>query len=199
MSIFTQPTREQLDAFREGDPVAIDEVVTIVLPQIYRWAIGKYQNLPPQEVQSVVNQVFAEICRNCSRYDPDQSLFTTYAIYLIEKRIADVWEKEKKIINFESADLELHENRAAGAYKDIEERITIDALFDTVSSQLDDLEREFLRLMREGEIRLEVFAATLQHYRTVDKPDREINTIKERIRRRLKSVAHQMGLDQDLF
>lgn len=36
MSTFTQPTREQLDAFREGDPVAIDEVVTIVLPQIYR-------------------------------------------------------------------------------------------------------------------------------------------------------------------
>ncbi|MCB9452392.1 MAG: sigma-70 family RNA polymerase sigma factor [Anaerolineaceae bacterium] len=199
MSTFIQPTREQIDAFRDGDPVAIDEVVTIVLPQIYRWAVSKYQNLPPQEVQSVVNQVIAEICRNCNRYDPDQALFTTYAIYLIEKRIVDVWEKEKKIINLESVDLELHENRASGAYKDIEEQITIDSLFDTVSSQLDDLERDFLKLMREGEIRLEVFAATLQHYRIVDKPEREINTIKERIKRRLKSAAHHMGLDQDLF
>jgi hypothetical protein len=199
MSTFIQPTREQLDAFRDGDPVAIDEVVTIALPQIYRWAVSKYQNLPPQEVQSVVNQVFAEICRNCNRYDPDQALFTTYAIYLIDKRVVDVWEKEKKIIDFESVDLELHENRTAGAYKDIEERITIDSLFDTVSSQLDDLERDFLKLMREGEIRLEVFAATLQHYRIVDRPEREINTIKERIKRRLKSAAHQMGLDQDLF
>lgn len=199
MSTFTQPTREQLDAFRDGDPVVIDEVVTIVLPQIYRWAVGKYQNLPPQEVQSVANQVFAEICRNCHRYDPDQALFTTYAIYLIDKRIVDVWEKEKKIINFESIDLELHENRVAEVYKDIEEQITKDSLFDAVSAQLDDLERDFLKLMREGEIRLEVFAATLQHYRIVDKPEREINTIKERIRRRLKSVAHQMGLDQDLF
>ncbi len=37
-SNFPQPTDEQLAGFREGDPVAINEVVELVLPPILRWA-----------------------------------------------------------------------------------------------------------------------------------------------------------------
>ena len=71
-SSFQQPTPEQIAAFVQGDPVAIDEVVHLLLPQLYRWAIRQYPNFPRDEVQSVVNESFAEICRNHARYNPNR-------------------------------------------------------------------------------------------------------------------------------
>jgi len=36
-SHFQQPTDEQLSRFVQGDPVAIDAVIRLVLPQLYSW------------------------------------------------------------------------------------------------------------------------------------------------------------------
>jgi hypothetical protein len=198
MDTFVQPTQQQLEDFKDGDPVAIDEVVTLILPQIYRWCVAKYHNLPKQEVESTVNQVFTEICLNYYRYDSSKSRFTTYVINLVKKRMADLWEKELKLMQVER---EMHENQPSGLYKDIELEQQIDRnnLFATVAAQLNEVERAFLILMREGENRLEIFIATLDRFSSVDNPEREVNTIKERIRRRIKSVAHQAGFDQDIL
>jgi len=199
MSSFTQPSREQLDAFREGDPIAIDQVISTVLPEITRWAITNkaYENVPQQEIESVINQVFAEICRNCDRYDPTKALFTTYAINLIRQRMIDQWQHESELLEFEGIDLELHENQIDGTYNNIEDQIDIDRLFEIATANLDDLEREFLGLMRAGEKSLETFTAVLQKHRHADNPEREVNTIKERVRRHLKAAAHEMKLDQN--
>lgn len=197
MSRFIQPTREQLNAFREGDPIAIDEVISVVLPEVTRWAITTYDGVPPQEIASLVNQVFAEISANHSRYDPERALFTTYAINLIRLRIVDVQQRESSLMLFEGLTLEFHENEAVGTYNDIEEQIDMKRLFELTSARLDALEREFLQLMRDGENRAEVFERVLRRYQPVEHAEREINTIKERIRRRLKVTAREMKGNQD--
>jgi hypothetical protein len=57
-SAFQQPTPEQIAAFVQGDPVVIDEIVHLLLPQLYRWTIRQYSNFPEDKVQSVVNESF---------------------------------------------------------------------------------------------------------------------------------------------
>lgn len=197
MSRFLQPTREQLEGFRDGDPIAIDDVISIVLPQVTRWAIASYTDIPEQEAASVVNQVFAEISVNHQRYDPSQALFTTYAINLIKLRMIDQRQHEYELKQFEGADLEDHENQVTGVYNDLEEQFDRSHLLEVVYSKLNDLEREFLNLMREGEKRNEIFIEVLQRHQHVNSSKREVDTIKERIKRRLNSSARDLGFDQD--
>src|SRR5689334_1335242 len=97
-SSFQQPTSEHLAAFVEGDPVVIEEVVRLLLPQLHRWAIQQYSNIPRDEVQSSVNATFAEVCRNHARYDPKQAALTTYIIKLIKWRMTEI---AKKVVRFE--------------------------------------------------------------------------------------------------
>src|SRR5262249_18000323 len=99
-SVFQQPTAEQLAAFARGDPIAKNEIARLALPQITRWAWRQYENLPPDEVQSIVNEALAEIFRNHERYDPRQASFTTYAINLIRLRLNNVYQALKKIKEF---------------------------------------------------------------------------------------------------
>jgi hypothetical protein len=197
MSRFDQPSREQLEAFRDGDPVAIDEVIALALPQVTRWAIKVYKDVVESETASVVNQVFAEISFQPQRYDPDKSFFTTYAINLIKLRMKDKRQSEYNLYHFEGIGLDERENDGDGTYNNIEHQIDVNRLFETVAAQCNELEREFLMLMREGEKHLDVFIEVLNRHYVALKPDREVNTIKERIRRRLTSVAHEMGLDYD--
>lgn len=196
MSSFDQPSREQLEAFRAGDPVAIDEVITLVLPQVTRWAANRYDDIPKQETASVVNQVFAEISFHPERYDPDKARITTYAINLLKLRMNDKRQTEYDLVRFEGFSLDDHENYGDGTYNDLEQEIDIIDLFETVSDQLSDVEREFLMLMRAGEKNMEVFVDILSKHADVRDPEREVNTIKERIKRRLNATARKMGLDQ---
>ncbi|HWN12156.1 MAG TPA: hypothetical protein VNO50_23225 [Pyrinomonadaceae bacterium] len=59
-SKFQQPTEQQLRGFVKGDPITINEVIHLILPQLHRWALQKYSTLPRDDVQSVVNRVLAE-------------------------------------------------------------------------------------------------------------------------------------------
>jgi hypothetical protein len=197
MSVFVQPSPEQIEAFRDGDPIATDEVIGLVLPQVTRWAWKTYPDVIPEETCSLVNQVFAEICLNPARFDPQKASITTYAINIITLRMKDKRHKEYKLLDFEGGDLELHENRSRTPYNNLEERIDRDKLFETVNLGLSELEREFLQLMREGEIRMMIFTEALHRHKVVtSNPEREVNTIKERIKRRLKSTAIEMGFDR---
>lgn len=95
-SVFQQPTAEQLQQFVAGDPVAMDEVLALVLPQLYIWAERRYSNVPEQERVNVLHDVLNETYQHHDRYNPRLTKFTTYIINLIIKRMATVQRQQIK-------------------------------------------------------------------------------------------------------
>src|SRR5689334_18230757 len=118
---FQQPSPELLARFVVGDPIAEDTVLGLVLPQIYRWAIRRYSNLPEQEVQSVIHQVITETCRPRVRYDPNRSKLTTYLIGLIKLRMVDLYEKQNAIYTSEESGIDAKEKLLRLPYNTVDD------------------------------------------------------------------------------
>ncbi len=197
-SVFDQPTPEQLQGFVEGDPVAIDGVVRLILPQLYRWAVRRSSGLPEADVCSVVNQVLAEICIHHDRYDPNKASITTYAIKLIRLRQNNLYATEKGIANNERSDTDLHERHLTPAYNqtdatDDDTRIAREDFFHAVEAQLDGVERDFLRLIRDGEKSQAAFADVLARYGDVPDPARDVKNSRERLMRKLRAISQDRG------
>ncbi len=204
-SAFPQPTADQLKEFVEGDPIAIDEVITLVLVPLIRWAKKQYSGLPEQEVESLIHQVLGEICVNYNRYDPSQARFTTYVINLFKLRVRDLMSRSKKIGSFE-VDLTLpeteHEEQLDSPYnylEDQEQSILTEDFFERVSEHLDGLEREFLDLLRLGTKDTQAFAEVLGKYTEVTDPFKQVKNTKERLQRKLRSLAQELGYSADDF
>jgi hypothetical protein len=199
-SVFRQPPPDQLSAFVQGEPVAIDGVICLVLPQLYRWALHQYSNLLPDEVKSTIHQVLAEICRNHARYDPSRTKFTTYVINLLRMRLAGLHKSLKKIGEIEDASQYMHEKLSQQPYNqsDKEElRISQQQFFSAAMARLEGAEREFLEQMLQGENRQEVFVSALARYGSVSDPSAEVKNMKERLKRKLKAIALEMGYEAE--
>jgi DNA-directed RNA polymerase specialized sigma24 family protein len=198
--VFNQPTQEQIDGFVTGDPVATDEVLELLLPQVYRWAVQRYRDLPPAEVHSEIHQVCAEVCVNHARYDPARSKLTTYIINLLTLRLKDLRERAAR----EPAPAE-HKKDPDQPYNLTDDtdrdalltRLARDELYGAVEEHLEPDERAVFALMREGEIRLRVFAAALERYGPVTEPAKQVNNAKARVRRRVRAVAFELGYSPD--
>ena len=196
---FQQPTVEQLSAFAQGDPIAKDEIAHLVLPQLARWAWRHYPNLPRDEVQSVVNGVLAEILLNHERYDPHQSSFTTYAIHLIKLRLASLYHALKRIKEFQDLS---RENQLQATYNSIDaveldQSIERDQFFGAAMKRLEGAEKEFLRLMLQGEKQQDAFVQVLACYGPVKHRGREIKNMKAKLLRKLQALASEMGYEAD--
>lgn len=202
-SIFKQPSSKQLEAFIAGDPVAEDEVLRLVLPQLYRWAKRHYSNLPDDEVQSEINRVVLETCRPRVRYNPNAGTnLTTYLINLIKLRLNTLYQNRKQIKDSEISESDAPEKWLGLPYKRLENdiRITRDTFFQEISLLLHEPEREFLELMRQGEKRQDVFITVLERYGTVSDPAREVKNMKERLLRKLRTFAEEHGYQlQDIL
>lgn len=199
-SAFQQPTPEQLSALARGDPIAKDEIAHLVLPQLTRWAWRHYGNLPPDEVQSVINEALAEIFRNHERYDSSRASFTTYAIHLIKLRLTSLFQALRKIKEFQGSIQEGRENPSQLAYNKIDAveinlRIERDQFFGTAMKRLDDAEKDFLRLMLQGEKRQEAFVAILARDARVNHPAQEVKNMKARLLRKLQAIAQEFGYE----
>ncbi|SRR6266498_1314833 len=205
-SVFNQPTQEQLDAFVAGDPIVINEVIELLLPQIVRWAIKQYRNLPEDEVESMIHQVFAEVCINHARYEPHKAKLTTFVIRLLKLRLADLYQEITRISTAEDSSLDISENLLKKPYNntdtiDAATHVTREAFFQEAALSLDPHELDFLEMMRKGEKRQEVFVNILMRhgYPTSD-PDHAVKNTKERLIRRLKTIADDAGYPlQDLL
>ena len=198
-SVFDQPSSEQLDAFVAGDPIAIDEVVRMLLPQVYRWALRHYANLPEDEVKSIIHLVFAEVCRNHARYSPQRSKLTTYVISIVRLRLNDLYQEVVSSDRISESDVVEYEKRLESLYNlsgtvDATTQIARDAFFQDAAILLDDYEREILNLMRQGEKRQDPFVAVLNRYGyPVSDPSHAVKNAKERLIRKLRSIAHETG------
>lgn len=204
-SAFPQPTADQLRAFVEGDPIAIDEVITLVLVPLIRWAKTEYSGLPEQEVESLMHQVLGEICVNHSRYDPARARITTYVINLYKLRVRDLLSQSKKSIPVE-VDLALseteHEEHQELPYnytEDQDQTIVTEDFFDRVAGYLDDLEREFLSLLLLGIKDTQTFAEVLCKYVEVTDAARQVKNTKERLHRKIHSLAQELGYSAEDF
>jgi hypothetical protein len=194
---FQQPTAQQLSAFAQGDPIAKDEIAHLVLPSLARWAWSRYPNLPRDEVQSIVNGALAGILRHHERYDPAQSSFTTYAIHLIKLRLASLYQALQKIKAFQDS---ARENLLQPAYNSIDtveldRRIERDQFFGTAMKRLEGAEKEFLRLILQGEKQQAAFAQVLAHSGPIKHVGREVKNVKARLLRKLQALADEMGYE----
>jgi hypothetical protein len=194
-SAFQQPTAQQLSAFAQGDPIAKDEIAHLVLPQLVRWTWRHYSNLPRDEVQSLVNGVLAETLRHHERYDADQSSFTTYAIHLIRLRLASLYQTLKKIKAFQET---ARENLLEPTYnpidtEELDRHIERDQFFGAALKRLEGTEKEFLRLILQGEKQQESFAQVLARYGHIKHAGQEVKNVKARLLRKLQALAGEMG------
>lgn len=198
-SVFDQPTPELLDGFVAGDPLAINEVVEILLPQIVRWAIKQYRNLPQDEVESTVHQVFTEVCINHARYEPHKAKLTTFVIRLLKFRLADLYQEITQIFKAEDSSLDISEKLLKKPYNDTDTidaatQLTRKAFFQEAALFLDPYEQEFLEMMRKGEKHQEAFIQILtRHGYPMSDPDHAVKNAKERLIRRLKTIALDAG------
>jgi hypothetical protein len=202
-SVFQQPTPELLAAFVDGDPIAEDAVLRLVLPQLYHWALKHHPTLPPPEVQSVINQVAAETCRPHVRYDPARSRLTTYMLNLVSLRLNDLYATESRQKEHEEIGTDLRENFSQPPYNLANTpnpaAITRNDFFERVLQHLDGPERDFLTLMLHGEKREEVFIVALARYGPVPDPSREVKNAKVRLQRKLRKLADDMGYELQDF
>ena len=198
-SVFDQPSSEQLDAFVAGDPIAIDEVVRMLLPQVYRWALRHYSNLPEDEVKSIIHHVFAEVCRNHARYSHQRSKLTTYVIAIVRLRLNDLHQEIVLAERISESDVVEYEKRLESLYNlsdtvDATTQVARDTFFRDAAILLDDYEREILDLMRQGEKRQDTFVTVLHRYGyPVSEPSHAVKNVKERLIRRLRSIADETG------
>jgi hypothetical protein len=198
-SVFQQPTGEQLSAFAQGDPIAKDEIAHLVLPQLARWAWRHYPNLPRDEVQSVVNGALAEVLLHHERYDHNQASFTTYAIHLIKLRLASLYQTLRKVKEFQDS---ARENLPQPAYNsmdtaELELSIERHEFFGAAMKRLEGAEKEFLRLILQGEKQQEAFVKVLARYGPIKHPGREIKNLKARLLRKLQALARELGYEAD--
>lgn len=203
-SAFSQPTTEQLSAFKQGDPVAKNEIAYLVLPQLVRWAWHRFPNLPRDEVESAVGVAMAEIIRNHERYDSAQASFTTYAINLISLRLKRLYQVLKRIKEFHTSLEGSRENLPESVYNgieslEIEQRIERDQFFSEAMRRLEDAEREFLKLMLEGENQTEAFTRALARFGPVSNPASEVKNTKARLYRKLQAIARNLGYEAGDF
>jgi hypothetical protein len=204
-SIFQQPTAIQLEGFVKGDPIVIDEVIHLLLPQLYRWGIQKYSNLPRDEVQSVINHALAEACRNHARYNPQKAQITTYLIGLIDLRMATLHHSIKKKIKAETLFSDQQENFPERLYnssntEEIDNRLARDQFFDEVKGRLDNVEREVLELMLQGEKSQDEYLLVLRRHQSVTDQTEDVKNFKARLIRKVKTIANELGYDgQDLL
>lgn len=202
-SAFTQPTAEQLADFAAGDPIAEDEVLQLVLPQLVRWAWKHYANLPREEVESTIHQVLAETCRPVVRYDPARSKLTSYLIRLIKLRLNDVYTKRQTIVGHEESIEHVRENLLHTPYNVMNSleasatELTRERFFADAAGHLDEQECEILELMRAGIGGVEPYTAVLSKYGSVSDPARDVKNAKVRLQRRLNTLAGRMGYPKE--
>jgi hypothetical protein len=198
-SHFQQPTLEQLNRFVQGDPVARDAVLCLVLPQLYSWGQRHYPQIVLPDMHSIIHDVLSETCQHYARYDPNRSKFTTYVIEIIKKRMVTVLRKQIKVANNESSgDENFSEKSPEPTYNELEtdivQRIDREAFFRRARVQLTEIESVFLDLMLDGEIHQELFIAVLNRAGFVGNTSREVNNVKTRLKYKLEKSAQVQGL-----
>ena len=199
-STFQQPTPEQIAAFVDGDPSATDEIVRLVLPQLFQWARTTYIQIPQEELQSQIHQVLAEVCVNHARYNPATSKFTSYVIGLLRRRIRTLAAniRERSVEGEELDDQKL--DSPPDTMQTIDTKIVRTAFFQFASTLLDQVERDFLSLLLQGEKRQEAFAAVLAQHGSIVETPNEVKNRKARLERKLRSIADEYGYTAiDLF
>lgn len=197
-SVFQQPTLEQLKQFVAGDPLAIDAVTEMVLPQLYRWAARRYPTVFSHDRDSIINDVLSETVQHHERYDSSRSLFTTYIIALIEKRMKTVLKKQLTIVGQQESLETVSENFSQAMYDTVEEdvmhRLDRDEFYGLARRHLSALEGQFLNLMRQGEIHNPPFIEILRRFGITKTTGREVSNTKERVKYKLTKFAHSRGL-----
>jgi hypothetical protein len=200
-SRFQQPSAQQIAGFREGDPIAIDEVVSIVLPQIARWATSRFSSIPTDDVLDVVYQVLSETCQHHARYDPARGrTFTSYVIDLLNRRLTDVSQAWQEMSAHEESGPRVDEallcvpSDIEGAL-DRDIRIVRDDFLRRVAAELDDVERDLWHLMLEGNKDTEVAAAILARRGSVTDVQREVKNAKARLMRKGGRSRRRWAID----
>jgi hypothetical protein len=199
-SIFEQPSAEVLAGFVAGEPVATDELVRLIFPQLLRWTANKYHQWRFEDVEEVVLQSVYELCKNHAQYNPHKSKVTTFVISTIEHRMIDL--ARNKQYNFLRTSKSLsHENTEKTTYNNVEEidtetQLAREEFYQRAIPRLTPAEVDVLNLIRQNESAQEVFIEVLSQYEVIQvDPYKYLKNFRERLSRKLSSLAKELGFE----
>ena len=81
--------------------------------------------------------------------------------------------------------------------KELEAHIIQKRFFNKVMERLDDAEQEGLRLMLQEESGQDAYIAILTRYGSVANPAGEVKNFKERLKRKVKTIACELGYESE--
>jgi ribosomal protein L25 (general stress protein Ctc) len=204
-STFQQPSQEDLAGFVAGDPVAVDRVMTLLAPQLFRWATKHYgKQLIEADIEDLVYAALDETCRHSAKYDPSKTAITTYIIKLIMWRAPRIIDSVKKIRKFEDTSDQAQAQLPQGVYnsteaRDLEIRISREDFFHAVREQLQGLDKEFFELELRG-AESDDFVQAVERHGSFQDSESEAKNRRGRVRRALKKIAEGLGLTlEDLW
>src|SRR5690606_33534336 len=140
MSDFPEIAEELVSGFVSGDPVAMDTVISLILPPLVRWAQGQYRDLPADEVESLMMQIVSEVYFKHNNYDRMRSKLTTYIINLYRLTINALYNRENKIIQFEAVLDSEREISSQHPYNFTDKHATRMAHLDTIQQLREQLD-----------------------------------------------------------
>ena len=128
---------------------------------------------------------------------PNQSSFTTYAIHLIKLRLASLYHTLRRIKEIRDS---VRENLPQPTYNSIDtveldQSIERDQFFGAAMKRLEGAEKEFLRLILQGEKQQDAFVQVLARYGPIKHPGQEIKNVKAKLLRKLQALAGEMGYE----
>jgi hypothetical protein len=84
--------------------------------------------------------------------------------------------------------------------EEIDNRLARDQFFDEVKGRLDNVEREVLELMLQGEKSQDEYLLVLRRHQSVTDQTEDVKNFKARLTRKVKTIANELGYDgQDLL
>jgi len=81
--------------------------------------------------------------------------------------------------------------------KEIEVHIIQKRFFSKVMERLDDVEQEGLKLLLQEESGQDAYVAILTRYGSVTNPAGEVKNFKERLKRKVKTIARELGYESE--
>lgn len=172
-----------LQRIARGDRAAVDDCIKTYSGLI--WSIGKRYLSDPCELEDVTQEIFIELWKNASRFDPACSQEGTFIAMIARRRVIDRFRRQRSVPSVES----LEEN-----HFEPPEDATIDSL-----TWGEDLIR-VLRCMRGlDKARREVLILNLRDGvpmgRIAERLALPLGTVKSHARRGLIQVRRCMGLE----
>jgi DNA-directed RNA polymerase specialized sigma24 family protein len=203
-SVLEQPDDALLREFAAGDPVAIERMAALIVPQLVRWTQHRYAGqFDRDDLESIVHDIVWRACTPPITFDPTRGAkLTTYLIDLIKRRVVDLARQRTRERALWHELSVRRENTSPASYhrmKDEAEttRLAREEFYEKALPHLTPVEQEILAAMRAGTKAQADYAAILARHGLAIDSAHAVKNAKAQLERRLRNLAAVHGFQAD--